>query len=107
MDLKEKIFRLSDEYEKHTLQLRHAIHCHPELSFQEKETSALVQRELARIGIPYQLSPVEPGVVATIDSGRPGKYLHISRPCQALVPLWAVHRDIHKVTYLRPIYTFI
>lgn len=84
MDLKEKIFRLSDEYEKHTLQLRHAIHCHPELSFQEKETSALVQRELARIGIPYQLSPVEPGVVATIDSGRPGKYLLLRADMDAL-----------------------
>lgn len=84
MDLKKRIIELSDQYEAHTLELRHAIHCHPELSFQEKETSALVQKELKRIGIPYTLSPVEPGVVAEIDSGRPGKFLLLRADMDAL-----------------------
>lgn len=84
MDLTKRIIELSNEFEEHTLQMRHTIHCHPELSFHEKETSALVQKELSRIGIPYELSPVEPGVIATIDSGRPGKFLLLRADMDAL-----------------------
>lgn len=84
MDIFEQIKKLSDEYESHTLELRHVIHCNPELSFHEKETSALVQKELDAIGIPYELSPVEPGVVAMIDSGKPGKLLLLRADMDAL-----------------------
>lgn len=84
MDIFEQIKKLSDEYESHTLELRHVIHCNPELSFHEKETSALVQKELNAIGIPYELSPVEPGVVAMIDSGKPGKLLLLRADMDAL-----------------------
>lgn len=84
MELTQRIIALSDQLEEHTLNLRHAIHCNPELSFKEKETSALVQRELARIGIPYELSPVEPGVVGMIDSGKPGKLLLLRADMDAL-----------------------
>lgn len=84
MNLFEQIKELSDKYESHTLELRHAIHCNPELSFHEKETSALVQKELASMGIPYELSPVEPGVVGMIDSGKPGKLLLLRADMDAL-----------------------
>ena len=84
MELTQRIIALSDQLEEQTLKLRHAIHCNPELSFKEKETSALVQRELTRIGIPYELSPVEPGVVGMIDSGKPGKLLLLRADMDAL-----------------------
>ncbi|MDO4266096.1 MAG: M20 family metallopeptidase [Eubacteriales bacterium] len=84
MDIIKRITELSDQYEAHTLELRHQLHCHPELSFKEFETSALVQRELKRIGIPFELSPVEPGVVAEIDSGKPGKFLMLRADMDAL-----------------------
>lgn len=84
MDLIQRALELVDRLEGHTLENRHAIHCNPELSFKEFETSALVRRELERMGIPYELSPVEPGVIATIDSGRPGKLLMLRADMDAL-----------------------
>ena len=84
MDLIQRALELVDQLEGHTLEIRHAIHCNPELSFKEFETSALVRRELERMGIPYELSPVEPGVIATIDSGRPGKLLMLRADMDAL-----------------------
>uniref|UniRef100_UPI003A949875 M20 metallopeptidase family protein n=1 Tax=Thermophilibacter sp. TaxID=2847309 RepID=UPI003A949875 len=84
MDLIQRALELVDRLEGHTLENRHAIHCNPELSFKEFETSALVRSELERMGIPYELSPVEPGVIATIDSGRPGKLLMLRADMDAL-----------------------
>ncbi len=36
------------------------------------------------MGIPYELSPVEPGVVGMIDSGKPGKLLLLRADMDAL-----------------------
>lgn len=82
--LQEELVRLSDELEEQTLRLRHEIHQCPELSFQEFKTSQLVMRELDRIGIPYEKSPQEPGFIAVIDSGRPGKFLMLRADMDAL-----------------------
>ena len=82
--LQEELVRLSDELEEQTLRLRHEIHQCPELSFQEFKTSRLVMRELDRIGIPYEKSPQEPGIIAVIDSGRPGKFLMLRADMDAL-----------------------
>lgn len=84
MKLVEQIRILSDELEKHTLAIRREIHAHPELSYQEIQTSALVCRELERIGVPYEKSPREPGIIGLIDSGRPGKFLMLRADMDAL-----------------------
>lgn len=84
MALTQRIIELSDRLEAHTLELRRAIHANPELSFQEVQTSALVRQELERIGIPYTLSPVQPGVIAEIDSGKPGRFLMLRADMDAL-----------------------
>ena len=47
----QRINRLCDENLDHVITLRRHIHQHPELSDREFETSALVQRELARLGV--------------------------------------------------------
>ena len=74
MDTGELIRSLTDELEQHTIEIRHEIHANPELSFHEFATSRIVCRELDRIGVPYEESPCKPGIIATIDSGKPGKY---------------------------------
>lgn len=59
-------------------------HANPELSFHEFATSRIVCRELDRIGVPYEESPCKPGIIATIDSGKPGKFLMLRADMDAL-----------------------
>ncbi|MFR5734108.1 MAG: M20/M25/M40 family metallo-hydrolase [Clostridium sp.] len=40
--------------------------------------------ELDRIGVPYEESPCKPGIIATIDSGKPGKFLMLRADMDAL-----------------------
>ncbi|XP_058105109.1 IAA-amino acid hydrolase ILR1-like 5 [Magnolia sinica] len=51
--------------------IRREIHENPELKFEEFNTSALIRRELDRIGIPYSFPFASTGVVAQIGSGSP------------------------------------
>ncbi len=82
--LRDEIIRLSNELEQHTLEIRHAIHSKPELSYKEFATSALVCQELTAMGIPYVESSVKPGIIATIDSGKPGKFILLRADMDAL-----------------------
>lgn len=54
------------------LAVRRSIHQHPELSFEEHRTARLVCEHLDRIGLPYRPGVAGTGVVATLDTGRPG-----------------------------------
>lgn len=51
--------------------IRRQIHEHPELKFEEHNTSALIRRELERLGIPYTYPLAKTGFVAQIGSGSP------------------------------------
>ena len=53
--LKEKIRHLAKQYAPDFIAIRHHLHAHPELSYQEFETSKFVQQQLSRIGIPFEV----------------------------------------------------
>ncbi len=55
------ILEATAKVEQKVIELRHHLHRHPELSFQEEQTAALVQRELALL----PLSDLTPGVYGT------------------------------------------
>ena len=49
---------------------RRTIHSHPELAYEEEQTSTLVQARLRELGIPYQAGIARTGVLAQIKGGR-------------------------------------
>jgi amidohydrolase len=58
------------DYSQH---LRRDFHVHPELGFKEVRTASVVARELNDLGLDVATGIADTGVVATIDSRKPGK----------------------------------
>ncbi|MBO0837624.1 MAG: amidohydrolase, partial [Actinobacteria bacterium] len=50
---------------------RRHIHRHPEVSFEEHQTSSFVRERLAAIGLDVLDCPTETGALALLDSGKP------------------------------------
>ena len=50
------------------LGVRRTLHEHPELKWEEEQTSALIRRELDRMGVAYEYPVAKHGVVAVIGS---------------------------------------
>ena len=70
--LRDQIRQLAKQYSTDFIAVRHHLHAHPELSYQEFKTSAFVQQQLADMGIPFQTMATT-GVVGLIKGKNPGK----------------------------------
>jgi len=70
--MREKIKHLAKKYAPEFIEIRHHLHAHPELSFQEFETSKFVQGKLKEFGIPFEIKATT-GVVGIINGKNPGK----------------------------------
>jgi len=55
------------------IELRRHFHRHPEVSFSEHETSRQLGDRLRELGLELKPCPTETGVVAMLDTGKPGK----------------------------------
>lgn len=55
------------------IELRRHFHRHPEVSFSEYETSRQIGERLRQLGLEIKPCPTETGVVAMLDTGKPGK----------------------------------
>jgi amidohydrolase len=71
MNLIEKIKGLARDYHESVVAIRRHLHAYPELSFEEYETSAFVQRKLNEYGIPFQAKVAGTGIVALIEGRNP------------------------------------
>ena len=71
--MQSKIKDIVDASFKKMVSWREHLHAHPELSFQEVNTSAFVASNLEELGIPYQHGIVGTGVVALIKGRNPEK----------------------------------
>ena len=68
--MKNEIKKLAKEYLEDIVAIRRHIHANPELSFEEKETSAFVASKLDEIGIPYKTGYAEHGMLGIIKGGK-------------------------------------
>jgi len=84
--LKEKIKALAAEYSPELVGIRRHIHAHPELSYKEFETSALVQKRLADLGIPYEVKATT-GVIGLLEGKNPGKRIVALRADMDALPI--------------------
>ncbi len=67
--------------------IRRHLHMHPELSMQEKETSAFIQAKLAGYGIPFTTGMAVHGVVGMIEGRNPGKQVIALRADMDALPI--------------------
>jgi amidohydrolase len=56
---------------KDLIEIRHDLHQHPELNYEEVRTSGVVQRQLARLNIPFRAGVAKTGVVARLAATTP------------------------------------
>jgi amidohydrolase len=66
------------------IELRRHFHRHPEVSFSEHETSRQLTERLRQLGLDIKRCPTETGVVAMLDTGRPGKTVMLRADIDAL-----------------------
>ena len=68
-----KISDLSNSFYNEALLIRRELHMHPELSFQEFNTSDFLAKKLDEFGISYNQGYVKTGIVAKIEGRNPHK----------------------------------
>lgn len=83
-DLLKKVLKVRDKYLEQVISIRREIHKNPELGFEEFKTSNLIKESLESIGIRDIKEMATTGLVAVIDSGRPGRTLALRSELDAL-----------------------
>ncbi len=82
----EKIKGLAKQYAAEFIEVRRHLHAHPELSYQEFETSKFVQEKLADWNIPFEIKATT-GVVGLIKAKNPGKRIIALRADMDALPI--------------------
>ena len=80
MEIKE----LAQKYESYIIERRRYYHAHPELSFKEWETTKSLIADLKSMGLEIQSFEDYPGLVATLDTGKPGRTVMLRADIDAL-----------------------
>ncbi len=80
MDIKQ----LAEKYDGYIIEQRRYFHAHPELSFEEFETTRAIAERLSEMGIPVTTFPDYNGLVGHIKGGKPGKTVMLRADIDAL-----------------------
>lgn len=80
------IRKLVQDNKEYITEIRRYFHMHPELSYQEHETTKKITEELESMGIPYEIPEEEPktGVIAWIEGNKPGRVVGLRADIDAL-----------------------
>jgi amidohydrolase len=82
----ERIKSLAKEIAPEFIEVRHHLHAHPELSYQEYETSKFVASKLTSFGIPYEIK-AETGVIGIIEGKNPSSRVVALRADMDALPI--------------------
>ncbi|MEO6537913.1 MAG: M20 family metallopeptidase, partial [Ferruginibacter sp.] len=90
-----KIKNLAKAYKNEFIDIRHHLHAHPELSYQEFETSRFVQQKLTSYNIPFEVKATT-GVVGIIKGKNPASRIIALRADMDALPI----TEENKVEYV-------
>ena len=92
-----KIKQLAKKYADDFVEIRQHIHAHPELSFQEFNTSAFIQKKLSEYQIPFEVM-ASTGVVGLIEGKNPAKRIIALRADMDALPIAEENNVAYKST---------
>jgi amidohydrolase len=84
--MQEKIKALAKQYAEEFIAVRRHLHAHPELSYQEFETSKFVQAKLKEFGIPFEIKATT-GLVGLIKGKNPDSRIIALRADMDALPI--------------------
>ncbi len=85
--MKQRIKELAHNYLQDAILVRRHLHAHPELSFEEYNTSKFIQEKLTEFGIPYQSGIAGTGIIAFIEGKNPASRLIALRADMDALPI--------------------
>jgi amidohydrolase len=91
--LKARVSNAVEEYAERIVNIGEHIFRNPELGFKEFKTAALVAEEFSRLGLPHRTGIAVTGVVAVLDTGRPGPNVAVMGELDSLNIPGAPHAD--------------
>lgn len=95
--LQQRIKQLAKQYAPDFVKVRHHLHAHPELSYQEFETSKFVQQKLEQYGIPFEVKATT-GVVGLIEGKNPSSRIVALRADMDALPIMEENDVPYKST---------
>ena len=95
--LLDKIKTLAAQHHAENIAIRRHLHAHPELSYQEFETSKYVQAQLTAIGIPFTVIATT-GVLGMIEGKNPSKRVIALRADMDALPIVEENQIDYKST---------
>jgi len=78
------IRKIAEKNRSYIIKKRRRFHEHPELSFAEWKTTAHIKKELESMGISVETFGEHPGLVGTLDTGKPGRTVMLRADIDAL-----------------------
>ncbi len=81
------IKKLAEQYRSEWINIRHRLHQHPELSFEEYRTQQFIREQLNKYGITNQQIVANTGVLALIEGKSPGRKTIVIRADMDALPI--------------------
>ncbi|HEX2848748.1 MAG TPA: M20 family metallopeptidase [Chitinophagaceae bacterium] len=94
----QKIKSLAKQYAPEFIDIRHHLHAHPELSYQEFETARFVQQKLQEFGISFEIKATT-GVIGLIKGKNPDKRTIALRADMDALPIQEENNIPYKSTH--------